>query len=115
LGEKARLEDSLGGALAEFKMAAEGDGKGGKKPKPKRYKVPKSGSGKEKASDCPSWAQGERPEEGESGKSFAHRMMKKYRSEEYPKGDYPTAPGSDFNKLKKYADRGFEDPPGEDD
>jgi len=58
-------------------------------------------SGKEKASDIPSWAQGERPLPGESGKDFANRILDK----KYGKGNYPKGPGSEHNKLKKYGDR----------
>lgn len=37
-------------------------------------------SGKEKANDVPSWAKGERPKPGESGKDFAKRLCdKKFR------------------------------------
>jgi len=58
-------------------------------------------SGKEKASDIPSWARGNRPKPGESGKDFADRVLEeKYGSKNYPKG-----PGSEHNKLKKYGDR----------
>ena len=53
-------------------------------------------SGKEKASDIPTWAKGQRPLPGESGKDFADRLLKdKY-------GDnYPTGPGSEHNKLSQ--------------
>ena len=58
-------------------------------------------SGKEKASDIPSWSKGQKPGEGESGKDFAKRLLdKKYGPDNYPKG-----PKSEFNKLKKYGDR----------
>lgn len=71
---------------------------------PKEHKKPKSGTGKEKADDVPSWAEGEAPYEGESGKDFSKRLMdKKYGENNYDKG-----PGSEFNKLKKWGDRGFE-------
>ena len=71
----------------------------------KKYKKPISGSGKEKATDIPSWAKGERPIEGESGKDFARRLM----DAKYGEGNYNTRePGGEFNQLKKYGDRGFE-------
>jgi RHS repeat-associated protein len=60
------------------------------------------GSGKERATDIPSWAQGEKPLPGESGKDFAERLLDK----KYGKGNYPKGPGSEFSKLKKYAERG---------
>ena len=69
------------------------------------YKTPKSGSGKEKSSDIPSWAKGKRPKKGESGKDFAKRLM----DEKYGEGNYNSRePGGEFNQLKKYGDRGFE-------
>ena len=59
-------------------------------------------SGKEKGNDIPSWAKGEKPKPGESGKDFAKRLCdKKYGKDNYDKG-----PNSDYNKLKKYGDRG---------
>lgn len=65
----------------------------------------KSGlSGKEAADDVPSWAQGERPLIGESGKDFAKRLL----DDKYGAGNYPTGPGSEFNKIKKWGDRAFE-------
>ena len=60
-------------------------------------------SGKEKANDVPSWAKGERPKPGESGKDFAKRLCDK----KFGKGNYKKGPGSDYNKLKKWGDRGF--------
>lgn len=59
------------------------------------------------ATDIPSWAEGEKPQVGESGKDFAKRVM----DEKYGKGQYKTSPNSEFNKLKKYGDRHFMDPP----
>jgi hypothetical protein len=69
-------------------------------------KIPASGSGKDKASDVPSWSRGERPYVGESGKDFAKRLL----DERYGDGNYPTGPGSEYNKLKKWGDRGFRNP-----
>ncbi len=70
-----------------------------------KFKKPKKGAtGKVGATDIPSWAQGQRPLEGESGADFARRLL----DGKYGPGNYPTAPGSEFNKLKKYADRHFE-------
>lgn len=78
----------------------------GKQPE---YKKPKSGlSGKESASDVPSWVResGDRPLVGEDGKSFAKRVLDK----KYPdlKGQHDTGPTSDFSRIKKWADRHFE-------
>ena len=71
-----------------------------------KYKVPKSGSGKEKATDIPSRFIGERPFVNESGKDFATRLC----DEAYGRGNYDKGPRSDFNKLRKYGDRGFKNP-----
>ena len=60
-------------------------------------------SGKEKANDVPSWAKGNSPYPGESGKDFAKRLM----DEKYGEGNYDTGPGSEYNKIKKWGDRGF--------
>lgn len=70
----------------------------------KEHKKPKSGQGKEKADDVPSWAEGEAPYKGESGKDFSKRLM----DDKYGKDNYNTGPGSEYNKLKKWGDRGFE-------
>lgn len=59
-------------------------------------------SGKEKASNRPSWTLGERPEPGESGKDFAKRVMDK----RYGEGNYKKGPTSEYNILKKWGDRG---------
>ncbi|MDO4302264.1 MAG: RHS repeat-associated core domain-containing protein, partial [Clostridia bacterium] len=59
-------------------------------------------SDKDKANDIPSWAEGKKPKEGESGKDFAKRLM----DGKYGEGNYKTGPGSEYNQLKKYGDRG---------
>lgn len=69
-------------------------------------KVPKSGSGKEKADDVPSRFKGERPYIWESGADFAKRLL----DAEGGDGNYKDYPGSDFAKLKKWGNRGFELP-----
>lgn len=68
------------------------------------YKKPKSGSGKDKATDVPSWAKGKRPKKSEDGKAFAKRLC----DERYGAGNYDKGPGSEYNKIKKWGDRGFE-------
>lgn len=72
--------------------------------KPRKFKKPKKGSGKEKANDVPSWARGKRPYEGESGKEFAKRIL----DAEKGAGNWDKGKGSEFGKLKKWGDRGFE-------
>lgn len=62
-----------------------------------------SKSGKEKANDVPSWARGERPRPNESGKDFAKRVC----DERFGEGNYKKGPDSDYNKIKKWGDRGF--------
>ncbi|MFC6011793.1 hypothetical protein [Nocardia lasii] len=70
-------------------------------------KVPTSGSGKEKATDVPSWAKGRPPFVGESGKEYARRLM----DEQYGPGNWEgTGPKTEFNKIKKYGDRSWQDP-----
>jgi len=56
-------------------------------------------SGKEKASDIPSFAEGESCNPGESTKDATNRILDKYGR---PR---KTGPGSDFSKIKKYLDR----------
>ena len=68
-----------------------------------QYKKSLSGSGKEKATDVPSWAKGNKPYVDESGKDFAKRLC----DERYGPGNYETGPTSDFNKIKKWGDRAF--------
>lgn len=72
-------------------------------------KIPKPGvSGKEGSKDAPSWAKGERPNIGESGKDFADRLFgKKYGR---PPTDTERAPGKEWNQIKKWGDRSFTDP-----
>ena len=67
------------------------------------FKKPISGSGKEKATDVPSWAKGNKPYVGESGNDFAKRLL----DEKYGTGNYKTGPGTEFNQIKKWGDRGF--------
>ncbi|GEM_PF-3343983 len=76
-------------------------------------KVPVPGkSGKEAAKDAPSWAKGEAPYVGEDGKTFAGRLMdNQYGEGEWNKSKKDTGPGSEHNKIKKWGDRGFQDPP----
>lgn len=40
-----------------------------------KFKSPKSGSGKKKANNVPSWAKGNRPYKNENGKEFAKRLL----------------------------------------
>lgn len=61
-------------------------------------------SGKDAADDVPSWAQRERPLMTESGRDFARRLLNK----KYGVGNYPTGPGSEFIKIKKWGGRSFE-------
>lgn len=73
----------------------------------KTYRKKKSGlSGKEASSDVPDWVKGKAPckDPMEDGNQFATRMM----NEHYPEGWQGTGPTSEYNKIKKYADRGFD-------
>jgi hypothetical protein len=69
--------------------------------KKKRKKKQTKQSGKESASDIPSWAKGQRPREGESGNDFAERLL----NEKYGKGNYKKGPNSEYNQLRKNGDR----------
>ncbi len=72
-----------------------------------KFKVPIPGiNGKEGAKDAPSWARGERPYVGESGKDFADRLL----GDQYGKGQYDTGPRTEHSRIKKWADRSFTDP-----
>lgn len=66
---------------------------------PKIFRAKKSG--KEKADDIPSWAQGEQMQPGETPVQAADRVMRK----RFPDGNYPKGPGSEHNKIKKYFER----------
>ena len=69
------------------------------------FKKPKAGvSGKEGAKDVPSWAKGQRPQIGESGKDFAKRLL----DAKYGPGNYDKGPTSEFNQIQKWGDRAFE-------
>ena len=75
----------------------------------REYKKPKSGSHKEKADNAPSWALGERPYVGESGKEFAKRVMdKRYGKGNWDRGPEDSGPRSEYNRIKKWGDRAFE-------
>jgi len=75
-----------------------------------RYKEPIPGlSGKEKADDVPSAFRGMRPLVGETGKQAAERVF----DEKYGKGQWDLKDPEikdQFNKVKKYFERGFRDP-----
>jgi hypothetical protein len=58
-------------------------------------------SGKEKASDIPSWVKGKQKLPGESGKDAAKRLL----DEKYGEGMYKTGPRSEYNKIQKHFDR----------
>lgn len=71
----------------------------------KEKKKPKTGvSGKDGAKDVPSWAKGERPFKGESGKDFADRLL----GDKYGAGGFDKGPASEHNKIRKWGDRSFE-------
>ena len=71
------------------------------------WKINKPGvSGKEGAKGAPSWAKGQRPAVGESGKDFATRVM----NDKYGPGNWSKGPGTEYNQIQKWGDRGFVDP-----
>jgi len=75
--------------------------------KPKKVPVPGL-SGKEGAKDVPSWAKGERPYVGESGKEFADRLFKDKLGR--PASGTERGAGGDHNGIRKWGDRAFKDP-----
>jgi RHS repeat-associated protein len=81
---------------------------GGSSDKPQYKERIPGQSGKEAANDAPSWARGERPKVGESGKDFAKRLM----DSKYGQGNWEQkkGPTSEYNQIKKYGDRGFRNP-----
>ena len=90
----------IGGLLMCSSGIGQGGGGGGG-----GFKRPKAGlSGKEAATDVPSWAKGQRPLASEPGKKFAERLL----DGKYGSGNYPKGPGSEFNKIQKWGDRAFE-------
>ena len=70
----------------------------------RKQKIPKSGTGKEKADNVPSWARGNKPYVDENGKAFAKRLCDK----RFGVGNYDTKGQSDYSKIRKWGDRGFE-------
>lgn len=75
-----------------------------KKVKKKANKKKSKKSGKEKADDTPSWAAGQKPNENESGKEYAERVLNGH----YGEGNWSDrGPGSEYNKLKKAGDRRY--------
>ena len=69
------------------------------------FKTPKPGqSGKEGATDIPSWARGQRPLVGENGDAFAKRVL----DAQYGAGQYDKGPNSEFSKIKKFGERSFD-------
>ncbi len=61
-------------------------------------------SAKEMAKDVPSWAIGNKPFANENGNEFAKRLL----DAKYGPGKYTKGPKSEFNKIRKWGDRGFE-------
>ncbi len=75
-----------------------------------QFKIPAEGlSGKEGATNVPSWARGLRPRVGKSGGEEARRAM----DNRWGKGKWKKIPDrkSEFRKIQKYFDRHFQDPP----
>ncbi|MGN5955895.1 hypothetical protein ACP6L2_14910 [Sphingobacterium lactis] len=57
---------------------------------------------KEKSTDVPFWARGEKPKSGENGKKFTKRLM----DEKYGVGNWKDpGPGSEYSQIKKSGDR----------
>ncbi|NET58318.1 MAG: hypothetical protein F6K47_19825 [Symploca sp. SIO2E6] len=101
-----RLADEELGAVS--KVITESPTGPTKHPSGTEFKKPKEGlSGKEGATDIPGWVKDEGygfPLAGESGRDFATRVL----NGKYGYGNWGTGPGTEFNKIKKWADRHFE-------
>jgi RHS repeat-associated protein len=54
----------------------------------------------------PSWSRGLAPRVGQSGKNWAKELL----DQKYGPGNWKDGPSSEFNILKKFGDRGFQDP-----
>lgn len=66
-------------------------------------------SGKEAAKDTPSWAKGVPRRVGETPRNYAERVLDgRYGRGGWDRSD--TGPKSDFNRIKKYGERAFQDP-----
>jgi hypothetical protein len=76
------------------------------KSKAPQKQVPTSGTGKERSTDKPSWVR-DTPNVGENGNAFAERLL----DEKYGKGNWKKGQKSEYDKIKKYGNRGFTDPP----
>ena len=90
----------------EHEGAQPGDGQGDDGLPP--FKSPVAGTGKERASDAPSWVKNDpegRPRVGENGRAFAERMM----DEHYGEGNWQgRGARSEYSQIQKYGDRGFQ-------
>jgi hypothetical protein len=82
-------------ALHMSDTSGEADGK--KKKKKKQTKQ----TGKEAASDVPSWAKGQKPREGESAQDFAERLL----NEKYGRGEWKKGARSEYSEIVKNANR----------
>lgn len=90
------------GNMIHFEVLWNSGGKGDSKP---QYKKPVLGkSAKEAAKDVPSWAKGNKQYTNENGNDFATRLL----DEKYGKGNYPKGAGTEYSKIRKWGDRGFE-------
>lgn len=75
-------------------------------------KKPFSGkTGKEASKEVPSWVKekGEAPNVDEDGKTFAKLVLDEHHGKgKWNNSKKDTGPTSDYNKIKKWGDRGFE-------
>ncbi|MBL7829183.1 MAG: hypothetical protein JNJ57_21290 [Saprospiraceae bacterium] len=80
-----------------------GFGKGAVKENPYILSAKKKAklSGKEKASNIPDWAQGHKPAPGGKPTEFARRIL----DEKYGAGNWNEGPTTEYNRIKKYAER----------
>lgn len=112
----AAVLGSITGALAGYAssdpdpgnfLRSEDNSSGRGSSQPQAFKVPRPGAtGRAGSTNIPSWARGQKPYVGESGGSFARRLL----NDKYGIGNWKTGPTSEYNILQKYADRHFMDP-----
>lgn len=98
-GVAAAAGNAIDRGIALFSKAAGGGGGGD------GFKSPTSGSGKEKASDAPSWVRqnsANRPLRGEAPNQTAARVM----NGKYGEGGWSRASG-EYSKIQKWAARSF--------
>ena len=92
----ATVATAAGAAVVWIAGTAVGD-----KIKESKSKKQAKQSAKEKSTDAPSWAKQQKPKAGEDAKKFTERIL----NDKYGKDNYKRGPGSEYNKINKWATR----------